>query len=50
MDVFEINDLVSIDGWNKQDETPTIRAAGQSNPALLEAILAYHTAHSTQHR
>jgi hypothetical protein len=49
MDEFEINDLFSIDelDWNKQDETPTIRAAGQSNPALLEAILAYHTARST---
>ncbi|KAJ5793959.1 hypothetical protein N7457_000558 [Penicillium paradoxum] len=28
--------------WNKQEETPTIRAAKKSDPALLEAILAYY--------
>ena len=34
MDEFEINGLVSVDelDWNKQDETPTIHATGQSTP------------------
>jgi hypothetical protein len=49
MEEFEINGLFSVDelDWNKQDETRTIHATGQSNPALLEAILAYHTSHNT---
>lgn len=44
MDQFKINDRFSIDqlDWNKQDETPTIRAAEKSDPAFLEAILTYY--------
>jgi hypothetical protein len=46
MDQFKINDRFSIDqpDWNKHDETPTIRAAEKSDPAFLEAILAYYAA------
>jgi hypothetical protein len=43
MACFSVDEL----DWNKRDETPTIRAAGQSNPALLEAMLAYYTSQNT---